>query len=267
VTSQTTFADLTELHPNGGRTVDSIYKRLAPNQTLKPNSHRFLESINIFSKLSSDELQQLADSSRFTTFAPGEYLTMEGDEDSQRGYIVVSGRLAILKSSGGGKELIVELLGPGEILGLVVALSHEHLSCELSTRAQSTTQVLWIPMRNFIALLDKHPVLYRECVAHLLHSLQTSYRLSCGLAHDRVEVRIAAILLSLDGKFSRTLPSGQNHTIDITRSQIADLTGTTPESAIRVTRAMQRSGFIDISRPGVIRVVNAKALQAITDGV
>jgi CRP-like cAMP-binding protein len=57
----------------------------------------------------------------------------------------------------------------------------------------------------------------------------------------------------------------QDHTIDITRQQIADLTGTTPETAIRVTRALQSRGLIEMSQPGIIKVLNPEALQALAD--
>ena len=230
------------------------------------DTYRFLHSLKTFSQLPPNELKQLADSSRFATLTPGEYISVEGDEESLYGFIVASGRLAMMKTSISGKELIVELLASGDIFGLLLTLSLKHTPVKLSARAQSKSQILWVPIKNLTPILESHPTLYREFVAHLLHNLQSSYRISRGLAHDRVEVRIAAILVSLALKFSRPLPAKQDHTIDITRQQIADLTGTTSESAIRVTRAMQREGLIDIKHPGIVRIVNIESLQALADG-
>lgn len=87
--------------------------------------------------------------------------------------------------------------------------------------------------------------------------------LSRGLEHDKVEVRIAAVLSSLALKFSDPKSSGEQSTIYFTRQQLADLTGATAETAIRVSRAMQRDGIIDIARPGVIRVVDHSALDSL----
>jgi CRP-like cAMP-binding protein len=231
----------------------------------KPDVYEFLNTHDTFSSLPESEIKKLAEVCRFATLVPGEYITIEGNRESLSGFIVVSGRLSMLKTSINGKELVVELLAPNDIFGLLVSLSLEKLPAQLSARAQTKSQVLWMPIINLLPLLSAHPILYREFVAYLLHTLQSSYRISRGLAHDRVEVRIAAILSSLAIKFARVLPAPQDHTIDITRQQIADLTGTTPESAIRVTRAMQRDGLIDIKRPGVVRVINLEALQTLAE--
>ncbi len=227
---------------------------------------QLLRSLPPFSHLPANELQQLADSCRFETLESGDYIAVEGDETSLQGFIVASGRLALMKSSLSGKQLVVELLAPGDMFGLLLTLSLDKLPAQLSARAQSKSRVLWVPVRSILPILRTHPTLYREFFIHLLNSLHASYRVSLGLAHERVEVRIAAILVILCEKFARSLVKTDDPIIDITRQQIADLTGTTPESAIRVTRAMQRAGLIDISHPGIVRVVDLPGLATLAEG-
>ena len=137
---------------------------------------------------------------------------------------------------------------------------------QLSARAQSKSIVLWVPILELTYVLNAHPEIYKNVVAHLFRCLQSSYRISRGLAHDQVDVRIATVLVSLSLKFSRPLPALQDNTIDITRQQLADLTGTTPETANRVTRQMQRDGLIYLNPPGVIRVLDFVALQTLANG-
>jgi CRP-like cAMP-binding protein len=190
----------------------------------------------------------------------------EGDNKSLYGFLVVTGRLAMIKTSTSGKELVVELLPAKDIFGLLLTLSHRELSEQLSARAQTVSKVMWVPIRNLTPMLHAHPFLYEQFVAHLLDSLQSSYRISRGLAHDRVEVRIATVLSILVNKFAKVHSSPQDHTIDVTRQQLADLTGTTVETAIRVTRAMQRDGVIDIKKPGIIHVLSSPKLQKMSEG-
>lgn len=242
-----------------------ILSQSTANQGDNGDAYRFLCSLDTFSQLPPQELKALADLCRFATVDAGQYLSIEGEEDSPSGFIVVSGRLAMMKSSANGKELIVELLPPGDIFGLLQSLTLEKLPLQLSARAHSTSKVLWMPLEKLDAVLKAHPGLYKEFVAHLLVSLHSSYRIARGLAHDRVVVRIASVLCSLALKFSRPPPALQNYTIDITRQQLADLTGTTPESAIRVTRSMQRAGLIDIKHPGIVRVLNLPALTELAE--
>ena len=78
-------------------------------------------------------------------------------------------------------------------------------------------------------------------------------------------MRVAAVLAALALKFAGAAPAEYASVIEITRRQIADLAGTSSETAIRVTRALQRKGIIDLGRPGVIRVLNLAALQKIAE--
>jgi CRP-like cAMP-binding protein len=228
--------------------------------------YNFLVSLPEFSALPAPLLRSLAERSRLVSVTAGEYITHEGEDESPYGFIVVSGRLAIMKTSINGKELVVDLLIRGDIFGVLLMLSQEKMVVQLSARAQICSRIIWVPKKHLLPMLNTHPELYPGFVSHLLHNLHSSYNLSRGLAHDRVEVRIAAILVTLAIKYSRPSSSPLNHTIDITRQQIADLTGTTPETAIRVTRAMLRKKLIDISRPGIVKVIDLEGLQLMAEG-
>lgn len=235
------------------------------NTNLNTEEYKFLSSLGTFSELPSSKLKTFAQLCRFAEVIAGQYITSEGDLECASGYIVESGRLSMMKTSLSGKELVVELLAPGDIFGIVELLSDKSIPLQLSSRAQIKSRVLWVPVKALSSLLDVHPATYKGLLEHVLRRLDLSYCISRGLAHDRVEVRIASILSTLALKFSRRLPAIQNLTIDITRQQIADLTGTTPETAIRVTRLMQENGMIDINKPGVVKVVDLNALQELAE--
>lgn len=227
---------------------------------------RFLRSLNVLRAVPDADLFQLASYCKFSNLAAGQIITTEGEEQSLNGFIVVSGCLAMHKSSVNGKELIVELLQAGDVFGLLLMLAKDKLPAQLSARAIHKSMILWVPLTSFTHLLKSHPLLFKEFVAYLLISLQSSYRLARGLAHDQVAVRISAVLSSLAMKFSKDEQLDPNYTIHFTRQQLADLTGTTPETAIRVTKSMQREGLIEIKRPGVIRILNMRGLHEIIEG-
>lgn len=236
-----------------------------PINTENITAYEFLSHVNSFSKLPEKELKNLANSCRFETFDSGQYITHEGDDKNSYGFIVVTGRLAMIKNSINGKELVVELLAPGDIFELILRFSPVPPSEELSARTQLKTKILWVPTKTLAFILDSCPDIYKTFIVELIASLQSSYNLSQGLAHKRVEVRIATVLSNLALKFARVPPALQDGTIDITRQQLADLTGTTSETAIRVTGAMQRAGLIDIKRPGIVRVLNLIDLQRLSE--
>ena len=223
----------------------------------------FLSSLNEFSLVEECEIKLLAESCRITTFDAGKYLAIEGEEEGKYGYIVISGLVAMTKTSINGKELIVELLQANDCFGLLLMLAKEQLPYQLSARTLKKSKLLLVPISSFTKILNSHPTIFKLLISHLLICLQSSYRLSRGLAHDHVKVRIASILCTLAIKSSKT--RSLEYTINFTRQQLADLTGTTPETAIRVTREMQRQNLIEISRPGVIRILDLEGLQKLTD--
>jgi CRP-like cAMP-binding protein len=51
----------------------------------------------------------------------------------------------------------------------------------------------------------------------------------------------------------------------LTRKELADLTGTTPETAIRVTKNLEREGLLDLTKPGVIKILSLDQLKNVTE--
>lgn len=223
----------------------------------------FLKRLEPFSRIPEAELRALGDSCRFAAIEAGEYLAYEGDVATSA-FIVTSGRVAMVKTSASGRELIVELMAPGDLFALISQF--EKSPATLSARAQIDTEVVWIPKANLGLILEDHPEIYKSFATTISERLRRSHEVSRGLAHDRVETRIAVALKSLVPSFARTATKDNIFTVDITRQEVADLTGTTPETAIRTTKAMERDGILDLSRPGVIRILNLKRVADLAEG-
>lgn len=232
-------------------------------QTNVSDRLRLLRSLNFFSQLPVRDLEEFAYACQFGTIGADEYILMEGKEESYAGFVVVSGRVAMLKSSISGKELIVHLLEPGDISSLSLMFQEEDEPAQLSARTLSSTTILWIPVAQFRLLFNRYPELYKELFANLMSMLQTSYCLCLALAHDHVDVRIAAALTTLAQRSGNSNGADNEYTLHLTRQQLADLTGTTSETAIRVTRAMQKQGLLDIGRRGVIRIPHLDQLEEV----
>ena len=250
-----------------GTSIDTVDVKTTARKTdlATQGAFSYLNTLPEFSELPPSELKALADSCRFALLEGGECIAHEGDSESANGFIVVSGCLAISKSSSSGRTLIVELLQAGDVFGLMLMLSGERSIIELTARAIESSSILWMPRAGYTRMLQRHPELLTRHVSHLLSCLQSSYRLARGLAHDKVEVRIASILSSLLLKFGGCRPSEDVRTIHFTRKQLADLTGTTPETAIRVTRAMQKNGVLTMKRPGEITILDLESLNRIAE--
>ncbi len=220
----------------------------------------YLKKINPFSRLPEASIQVLAAECQFRRYASGIALIYENDR-SEQGFLMCSGRVAMLKTSASGRQLIVELLAPGDLFGLTICIDEQQFP--LTARAQVASEVLWIPRAVLRRVLETHAELYRDFISLIAERLRRSYGLSRALAHDRVDIRIASALTALVPNFGAFELQKGTHRIPITRQELADLTGTSVETAIRITKNMERQNLLDLSETGAVRITDFERLAEI----
>jgi len=221
-----------------------------------------LRAVSLFNDIPARELNDLTKSAVIQDVSGGEYLSMDG-ELPNFGFMVLSGRLAVIKSTSHGKELTLDLLIPGDCSGIIRAIEPKEV--DTSIRGQTDAKLLAIPTANLKALADKYPAVYRQITAELMRRARRTNDLALGLAHSRVESRIISALLALAPRFGRPTASEDSTRIFLTRKELADLTGTTPETAIRVTKNLEREGLLDLTKPGVIKILSLKQLRGVIE--
>ncbi len=220
-----------------------------------------LERIEPLRSLSKPAVQSLANLSEIITCNAGEFIHIE-ENDPERAFIVLTGRISIIKTSASGKDLILSLLGPGDCFGMLYLLPE--FGKVASARAQLDSKLLSFPRSHFTQLRTTVPELMDALTVELTSCLSTSYQLAMSLAHSRVETRILSTLVALVSTLAKSSPKSQNEArIFITRKELADLTGTTPETAIRVTKQLERDGVLELSRPGIIKVPDLTKLRSL----
>ena len=218
-----------------------------------------LKQIPLFQELEDQRLEGLAANCSIRQFEAGEFISLEG-ADSKGGFIPLSGRIAITKTADSGKELIVSLLAPGDVLGLQFALSS--FATALSAKTQVAARVIWIAAPKWESFREQNPKLDCRLCSMVSGQLIAAYTLASGLAHASVERRIVSAILALLPHFGKT--SGQvpnTGRIYITRKELAELTGTTPETAYRVTKNLEREHFLDLTRPGILKISDINSLR------
>jgi CRP-like cAMP-binding protein len=201
----------------------------------------FLRDIPVFAGVPNDELQALAASARAESYRVREYVFMEGDA-ADWFCVVRSGRIKILRQSRAGKEVVLELLGPGEPFGGVAVI--EGRPYPASAQAAQASVVLKIPREPIVALAERRPAIIREMALMIGRRLRDAHDSVKSLAVDSVEARLAAALLRLAEREGAPGPGGLALPFPLTRQTLADMTGTTVESAIRVVSRWQKDGIV-----------------------
>ena len=213
-----------------------------------------LKRVPIFSSLSNDELNALASLAMERNFMSSEFIFWEGDAPVWF-YIVTEGQVKVIKHASSGKEFIIAFFGPGEMIGEVAVL--ENKPYPASAQSIARTRVIGIRQEAFLTFLSSRPQVALRIINVLggrLRDAQTRLR---DLAGERVEQRLASTLLMLSFKLGPTLP--------FTRQEIADMTGTTTETAIRVMGRLKERGIIRSTR-GKITILDKEKLRLLSEG-
>ncbi len=213
-----------------------------------------LQESLIFSGLNDRELAELAGMATERSFMPGEFVFWEDDAPNWF-YVVMEGKVKILKHSPLGKEFIIAFFSPGEMFGEVAVF--ENKPYPASAQAVVKTKVLAINSQNFLSFLAAYPAVALRIISILGGRLRDAQNRLRDLAVERVEQRLAKILLMLFSKFGDTLP--------FTRQEIADMSGTTTETAIRVLSRLKDGSIIRSTR-GKIIILDETKLRLLSEG-
>src|SRR5262245_57744758 len=114
----------------------------------------FLRERPVFAGLPGREIDALARLAIEETHRARPYIFMEGDP-SRWFYLVKSGHVKIVRHSKAGKDVVLELLGPGEIFGGVAVIEQRPYPATAQTSEPSV--VLKIPSDAMIGLAERHP--------------------------------------------------------------------------------------------------------------
>ena len=163
---------------------------------------------------------------------------------------IVSGRVKVFKSTPAGKEIILEIFGAGDPLGAVAV--YERVPFMASALTLEDTQCLRIEQSAFFRLLEQDPELVRGLLSGLTIRLAELTRRLAELTGARVEVRFARLFLKLCDQIGRPDHGGLFVAMPLSRQELADLTGTTIETAIRIMSRWQRDGVLHTEKDGFV---------------
>jgi CRP-like cAMP-binding protein len=201
----------------------------------------FLKSCPVFAALPVKELTALAAIARDESYRARESIFMEGDP-ALWFCLVRTGRVRIFRQSRGGKDVVLELLGVGEPFGGVAVI--EKRPYPASAQATEPSVVTKLPQDAIVALTDRHPSIIKEMALMIGRRLRAAHDSVKSLAADPVETRLAATLLRLAEREGTRGPRGLTLPFHLTRQSLADMTGTTVETTIRIVSRWLRDGRV-----------------------
>lgn len=215
-----------------------------------------LKKSAIFRVLNDDEISSIRSHFREYSYSDNQYIFTEGDPSDVL-YLLVKGRVKMVKHSVRGRDVIVEIKTPGELFCCSAVLDTRPFP--ESAQAMEDVMVIGIRREMLLNFMDRYPELKVEIARYAGGKLLEAHEMLTNMATEKVERRIASLLL----KLSETGGSGniayQKISLPLTRQEIADMIGTTVETCIRTISRFQKEGMVRTE--GHHLLVNRTALR------
>jgi CRP-like cAMP-binding protein len=201
--------------------------------------------VPVFSTLVPDDLERIAELAVPRAFEPGQVVFREGDS-SDTCYIVRCGRARAVREHSDGRTITLATFGPGDIFGELAMFEDERRSA--TVEAVEPTTVVAVLGPDMRRLMTEHPEISTRLVIALGRRLrETNERLS-RQSFQTVQSRVAAVLGEL---VEQQIDAGEGSSdvlLTTTQADLAQLAGSSRESASRFLAVLERAGVISQGR-------------------
>ncbi len=216
-----------------------------------------LGRVPVFSTLEPADLERIADLAVPRSFEPGQAVFREGDA-SDTCYVVRDGHARAVRTNRDGRTITLAQFGPGDIFGELAMFEDELRSATVEAiEPMSVVAVLGPDMRR---LMSEHPQIAMRLVIALGRRLREMNERLSRQSFQTVQSRVASVLSELA---AQEVAAGQNPAgvlITATQADLAQLAGSSRESASRFLAVLERAGVISQGR-GRLVVHRPQALE------
>ena len=216
-----------------------------------------LSRVPVFATLAGEDLQRVAEVAVPRRFDAGEAVFREGDE-SDTCYIVRSGRARAVREHPDGRSITLANFGPGDIFGELAMFDDESRSA--TVEALEPMEAIAILGGDMRRLLREHPDIAVKLLQALGRRLRETNERLARQSFQTVQSRVAGVISQLVAVARAEGADDQDVLITATQADLAQLAGSSRESASRFLAVLERAGIITQGR-GKLIVHDAAALE------
>jgi CRP/FNR family transcriptional regulator len=220
-----------------------------------------VRGLPVFRGLSAEDQKRLAALATLRDYERGDSLWHAGDPADAL-TVIVRGRVKIVRHAEAG-DVILELFGEGEPVGAIAV--YNYIPYPASAVCLEPVTLLVLPRRDYFELLDRQPEFARGVIRELTKLVIALTRKVEEMRGQPVETRIAQLFLTLAERMGKETREGIEIPLALSRQEVADLVGTTVESAIRVMSRWGREGVLITGEERFV-IPSREKLKAVTEG-
>ena len=202
-----------------------------------------LEHAPLFSVLHPTDLATLASRFHPVRYSRGEVVFREG-EPAERLFLIDEGKVKLSTSSPSGQELLIGVLGRGQIFGELEVIDRGTRA--MDARAMEVSRVYALASDVFWTMLENRPALARRLLELMARRLRRADQTSQDLVFFDATTRLARRLLELAEEHGEPLEDqAVRITVRVTQEEMAQMIGVTRESANRLIASFAGRGWVD----------------------
>jgi CRP-like cAMP-binding protein len=212
---------------------------------------------SIFCQLEKSPLLEVSEHKIMNIYKKGQILFHEGNP-AFGAYCLSEGKVKLSKTNENGKETLLRIAGPGELVGFQNILANG-LS-DVTATALEETKICFIDRPFLNGFIQKEASCAMELLSHLAQDMADLQNRVNGFQTKSVSERVAMTLLDLSEKYGVETPQGIRLDITLSREDMASLLGMATETLIRELSIMKDEGSIAQDGKTII-ITSKKALS------
>jgi len=224
---------------------------------------QYLGKVDLFKELEAENLDLIINDSDIYRFLPEETLFYQ-DDQAENFYLVLEGRIKLSQLTEDGHQITFHYLKPGEAFGIIAVL--RGIQYPVTAEVVESCKVICWQSVNMEKWIRAHPQIALNSIQILSGFILDFQDRIRELSTERVERRIARLLLRLASHGGEKTDKGISLGLKLTRQDIADMSGTTLYTVSRTLSKWENQGLIDC-RFNTIIIVDPHALTSIAEDV
>ena len=226
----------------------------------KDAARRVLYECRLLRGLPESGRHELVGRARIKTFARAETIFLLGDEGDCL-MAVLNGQVRISIASPEGREILLALLGPGEVFGEIALLDGKPRTADATAQTECTLAIL--DRRDVMALLQREPTAWSAVVETLCARLRNTDQQIAEIALLNLPARLANTLLRIAAADADPPPAKAQ--VVLSQRKLGEAVGASRESVNKCLGAWQRAGIIKTDGT-TITILSRTALQKAAEG-
>lgn len=199
-------------------------------------------SKGVFCGLKNDQMEGFTSTKVTNIYKKGQTIFFQGNP-SFGIYCINSGKIKISKTGSSGKETILRIAGPGDILGHQQLLTGENFIATATVIEEA--KICFIDKKYFMQAIEQYPSISLNIIRILGKEINSIEERAAAMSHKNVRERLAELLLMLKATYGLPENGRWKLNIKLTREEMASMVGTANETVIRFISEFREEGIIE----------------------